>query len=315
MRNEVQLRPDNGLLMMLRGLGVLLSLEMWRLWPDLSMLYGQGIFLDQHSLCWQQRPYALSMHTLIALLPENLLGNIEWAHLFGLLYIICGVAVFLDKYVVPAVLGLFILHYLFFIANYTWSYGADYLAQTGLFFGAIFCCFKGYWLPGNKWAVLGTTIFRLQLTVVYFFAGLGKAFGLTWWNGEAMWKAVQQPLSPALLTIPQSSAQFTSIWAGLGIVTLLLELGYPLLWMPGRMRIYISTGIILMHLGIALTMGLVHFSCLMIWYNLCAWDHPLLHCIAKPMIKPLGTSEPTLQVRTVTVDSDTKKGGKKPFIL
>lgn len=309
MRNEVQLRPDNGLLMMLRGLGLLLSLEMWRLWPDLSMLYGQGIFLDQHSLCWQQRPYALSIHTLIALLPEHLLGNIEWVHLFGLLYIICGVAVFLDKYVVPAVLGLFILHYLFFIANYTWSYGADYLVQTGLFFGVIFCCFKGYWLPSAKWTVLGTTIFRLQLTVVYFFAGLGKASGPTWWNGEAMWKAVQQPLSPALLTIPQSSAQFTSIWAGLGIVTLLLELGYPLLWMPGRMRIYISTGIILMHLGIALTMGLVHFSCLMIWYNLCAWDHPLLHCIAKPMIKPLGTSEPTLQVRTVTVDSDTREGG------
>lgn len=309
MRNEVQLRPDNGLLMMLRGLGLLLSLEMWRLWPDLSMLYGQGIFLDQHSLCWQQRPYALSMHTLIALLPEHLLGNIEWVHLFGLLYIICGVAVFLDKYVVPAVLGLFILHYLFFIANYTWSYGADYLAQTGLFFGVIFCCFKGNWLPSAKWAVLGTTIFRLQLTIVYFFAGLGKASGPTWWNGEAMWKAVQQPLSPALLTIPQSSAQFTSIWAGLGIVTLLLELGYPLLWMPGRMRIYISTGIILMHLGIALTMGLVHFSCLMIWYNLCVWEHPLLHCIAKPMIKSLGTSEPTLQVRTVTVDSDTREGG------
>lgn len=315
MRNEVQLRPDNSLLMMLRGIGLLLSLEMWRLWPDLSMLYGQGIFLDQHSLRWQQRPYALSIHTLIAHLPEHLLGNIEWVHLFGLLYIICAVAVFLDKYILPAVLGLFILHYLFFIANYTWSYGADYLVQTGIFVGAIFCCFKGSRLPNDKWATLGATIFRLQLTFVYFFAGLGKALGPTWWNGEAMWKAVQQPLSPALFTIPQSAQQFTTIWAGLGIATLLLELGYPLLWIPGRIRIYISTGIILMHLGIALTMGLVHFSCLMIWYNLCVWEHPLLHCIAKPMIKPLGTTGPTLQVRTATGDPDTKKGGKKPFIL
>lgn len=314
MRNEVQLSTYTRLPIMLRGIGLLLSLDMWRLWPDLSMLFGQGIFLDQHSISWQQRPGTLSIHTLIAHLPEYTLAGLEWIHFFGLLYIICGLALFFDHYYSTAMLGLIILHYLFFVANYTWSYGADYLVQTGLFFGVIFCCFKGSWLPNDKWATLGATIFRLQLTVVYFFAGLGKAIGPTWWNGEAVWKAIQQPLAPALFTIPQSAQQFTAIWAGLGIATLFLELGYPLLWINRRSRIYISTGIILMHLCIALTMGLIHFSSLMIWYNLCAWDHPLLHCIAKPMIKPLETTEPTLQVRTATADLDTREGGNNKHI-
>lgn len=314
MNKEEQLSADTILPLMLRGLGLLLAIDMWRLCPDLSMLFGQGAFLDQHSISWQQRPDTLSIHTLFANLPEYTLASLEWIHFFGLLYIICGLALFFDHYRRAAMLGLIILHYLFFIANYTWSYGADYLAQTGLFFSAIFCCFRSRRLPYETWAALGATIFRLQLTFVYFVAGLGKAFGLSWWNGEAIWKAVQQPLSPSLFSIPQSAQQFTNIWAGLGIATLLLELGSPLLWINRRVRIYISTGIILMHIGIALTMGLIHFSCLMIWYNLCAWNHPLLHRIAKPIIKPLETTEPTLQVRTATADLDTREGGNNKHI-
>lgn len=314
MNKEEQLSADTILPIMSRGLGLLLAIDMWRIWPDLSMLYGQGIFLDQHSLFSQQRPDTLSIHTLIANLPEYTLASLEWIHFFGLLYIICGLALFFDHYRKVAMLGLIILHYLFFIANYTWSYGADYLAQTGLFTGFICCCFGNRGLSHQRWARLGATVFRLELTVVYFFAGLGKAIGPTWWNGEAVWKAIQQPLSPALFTIPQSAQQFATIWAGLGIATLLLELGYGLLWINRRVRFYISTGIILMHLGIALTMGLIHFSCLMIWYNLCAWNHPLLHRIAKLVIKPLETTEPTLQVRTATADLDTREGGNSKHV-
>jgi len=309
MNKEEQLSADTILPLMLRGLGLLLAIDMWRLWPDLSMLFGQGAFLDEHSISWQQRPDTLSIHTLIANLPEYTLASLEWIHFFGLLYIICGLALFFDHYRRAAMLGLIILHYLFFIANYTWSYGADYLAQTGLFTGFICCCFGSRGLLHQRWARLGSTVFRLQLTVVYFFAGLGKAIGPTWWNGEAIWKAIQQPLSPALISIPQVAQQFATIWTALGIATLFLELGSPLLWINGRTRIYISTGIILMHLGISLTMGLIHFSCLMIWYNLCAWNHPLLHCIAKPIIKPLETTEPKLQVRTATANLNTKEGG------
>lgn len=314
MNKEEQVSADAILPIMSRGLGLLLALEMWRLWPDLSMLFGQGTFLDEHSISSQQRPDTLSIHTLIANLPEYTLASLEWIHFFGLLYIICGLALFFDRCTRPTILGLFILHYLFFIANYTWSYGADYLAQTGLFFSVIFYCFRSLRLPRDRWAALGAKLFRLQLTVAYFFAGLAKAIGATWWNGEAVWKAIQQPLSPALVSIPQSAQQFATIWTALGIATLLLEIGYPLLWVNKRIRIYISTGIILMHLGIALTMGLVHFSCMMIWYNLCAWNHPLLHCIAKPIIKPLETSEPTLQVRTATADLDTREGGNPQHI-
>lgn len=314
MNKEKQVSTDTALRLLSRGLGLLLATDMWRLWPDLRMLFGQGTFLDGRIILRQQRSDTLSIHTLIANLPKSPLASLQWIHFFGLLYLICCLAAFFDRYTRPAILGLFILHYLFFIANHTWSYGADYLAQTGLFFSVIFCSIGNRWLPRYTWTAIGSKLFRLQLTAVYFFAGLGKAVGSTWWNGEAVWKAIQQPLSPALVSIPRSAHQFPSIWTALGIATLLLEIGYPLLWVNKRIRIYISTGIILMHIGIALTMGLIHFSSLMIWYNLCAWDHPLLHRIAKPLIQPLETTEPTLQVRTATADLDTRKGGNNNHV-
>ncbi|MGJ1537617.1 hypothetical protein ACR784_21585 [Sphingobacterium multivorum] len=298
---------------MSRGLGLLLAIDMWRLWPDLSMLFGQDNFLDEHIISWQQRPDALSIHSLIAHLPAYTLGGLSWIHFFGLLYISCGLALFFNCYRIAPMLGLMILHYFFFIANYAWSYGADYLAQTGLFFSVISCCLRS-WLPRARWAALVAQLFRLQLTVIYFFAGLGKAIGPTWWNGDAIWRALQQPLSPALVSIPHAAHQFAAIWTALGIATLLLEIGYPLLWFDKRIRVYVSTGIILMHIGIALTMGLVHFSCVMIWYNLCAWDHPLLYRITKPNIKSPETAEPRLQVRTATADLDTSEGCNLPHI-
>ncbi|ULT28208.1 hypothetical protein KUH03_17405 [Sphingobacterium sp. E70] len=201
MNKEEQLSADTILPIMFRGLGLLLAIDMWRLWPDLSMLFGQGIFLDQHSISWQQRPDTPSIHTLIANLPEYTLASLEWIHFFGLLYIICGLALFLTTIAEPQCWGsLYCI--IFFIANYTWSYGADYLAQTGLFTGFIFCCLESRGLPHQRWARLGSTVFRLQLTFVYFFAGLGKAIGPTWWNGKRYGKPYSNPWAQHCLLFP-----------------------------------------------------------------------------------------------------------------
>ncbi|WP_312789855.1 hypothetical protein [Sphingobacterium sp.] len=281
-----------GLKLFPRGLGLLLSLAMIRLWPDLDLLYSRLLIpselLPQYSEKW-----------IIILL--------DWGspRLYAGLYIASGLLLaVLRQNFVPAIL-LFVLHYLFFVGYTPWSYGADYIGQTALFFSLSICS----WRSSHYLQFFS----RLQLTAIYFFAGLGKAVGPTWWNGEAVWKAIQQPLTPPLFKVPLSAHRYEYLWIGLGILTIIIELGYPLTWTK-RFGLFFTNCIILMHIGIALTMGLIHFSSLMIWYNLCAWDHPLLHRIAKPLIQPLETTEPTLQVRTATADLDTRKGGNNNHV-
>lgn len=276
-----------GLKLFPRGLGLLLSLAMILLWPDLDLLYSKSLMPRE----------------LLPLYSEKwivMLFDLGSPQLYAGLYIVSGLLLaVIRNNSIPALL-LFVLHYLFFVGYTPWSYGADYIAQTALFFSIFICS----WRPSQYLQIF----FRLQLTAFYFFAGLGKALGPSWWNGEAIWKAIQQPLMPAAFTVPLSAHLYQYLWVGLGVLTIIIELGYPLTW-TRTCRLFFTNSIILMHIGIALTMGLVHFSCLMIWYNLCAWNHPLLHRIAKPIIKPLETTEPTLQVRKAIADIDTRKGG------
>ena len=124
------------------------------------------------------------------------------------------------------------------------------------------------------WQRKGVYAWQAQLVLVYFFGGLGKAMGPTWWNGEAIWKAVQQPFPGNLIDIPLSWGNWTICWGMMGIGIVLLELGYVLAWIGTMYRRIIYIAAIAMHLSIALTIGLYHFSALMIWYNLCAWYYP-----------------------------------------
>lgn len=286
-----------GMYLLPKGIGLLLSLEMIQLWPDLELLYSHHLLSASHI---QQYQLPWSMFII----------NTDLTYVFAALYILSGLFMCFHSYTFFPTLSLFILHYSFFVGNSVWSYGVDYLAQTGLFFSLMFggrpkCLQKSLELKN-----LGTIFFRLQLTVVYFFAGLGKAFGETWWNGEAVWKAIHQPIGDSYFSVPLAAYRYEYLWILLGIITILLELSYPLAWIKKTFRPLIINGIILVHIGIALSMGLLHFALLMIWYNLCAWDHPLLN-IAKPNIKPLERSKPKLQVPIATETINTTKGGTK----
>lgn len=299
-----------GLYLLPKGLGLLLALEMLRLWPDLPRLFGATTLLDAEMMTEQQESFGFSIQQIIQYLPYIQIGPWETVHAFSAIYILLGLLMFSGRGRSLPVFGLLLMHYSFFIGNYTWSYGVDYLAQTGLFFSLLFGGRKALQLKRLRLISLGATLFRLQLTFVYFFAGLGKAFGETWWNGEAVWKAIQQPFPSTWFPIPLTAYRYEYLWVLLGIITILLELCYPLVWIKKNIRPLIINGIILMHIGIALTMGLVHFATVMIWYNLCAWNHPLLN-IAEPNIKPLEHSKPKLQVPIATETINTKKGGTK----
>lgn len=105
----------------------------------------------------------------------------------------------------------------------------------------------------------------LQIIVVYSTAGLAKAYGNLWYHGTAMYyvSQVQWFSLPTVRNIFKSSAVTTIASYG----SVLYELWFPVAVLSPLRRLWIATGI-LFHLGIAIFMGLITFSMMMIALDL-----------------------------------------------
>ncbi|HEX3696048.1 MAG TPA: HTTM domain-containing protein [Polyangia bacterium] len=108
---------------------------------------------------------------------------------------------------------------------------------------------------------LPVRLLRLQIALVYLFAGLSKT-GASWLNGSAVYYAVQsvdfgRPFGSWLAAHPTLARVF-------GFGTLAAELGFaPLVSMPLRWPVFRALGLTLglgLHVGIALTMRVGIFS-------------------------------------------------------
>lgn len=118
----------------------------------------------------------------------------------------------------------------------------------------------GLWLRGKaptlQCPAWPADMVRLLLASVYFNAGIGKAASMRWLPGAA------DPVLYTILTDPTAGRLDHVAWAGVhlpfevgALFTLLLELSAPLLLFP-RLAPWWGLGGVMMHLGIAATMGL-----------------------------------------------------------
>jgi hypothetical protein len=105
--------------------------------------------------------------------------------------------------------------------------------------------------------------------LIYFFGGLTKCLGAGWWNGTNIWRSLTIPPFNVLPIHWVASVGFLLLPAGVAIC--LLEVTYPILiwWRPLRKAVLVM--ICVMHLAIALMMGMVLFGTIMIILNLAAF--------------------------------------------
>lgn len=175
-----------------------------------------------------------------------------------------------------------VLHKLFINTSFQFSYGVDIFSQTYLFFLIFIPSNKQFALDAPKGSSRGEglkqrswkagfalRVMQLQLSFMYCSSGIEKARGAQWWNGEAMWRA---------LNMPQFSQfdllflyQYPWLLAFMGWSTLVLEMLYPVFMFWRKTRYWGLAGIVGMHLGIIVFMGLYSFGTLMIILNLAAW--------------------------------------------
>ena len=120
---------------------------------------------------------------------------------------------------------------------------------------------------------LSVRIIQLHFCIIYLASGLEKSMGSQWWNGEAIWIAMQQDQFHKVDINWMAAVPIVPKILCMG--TLMIETLYPLgmLWKKTK-KIWLIA-ILLMHFCIALFLGLQLFGGLMFLLNFTAFGE---HC-------------------------------------
>jgi hypothetical protein len=122
-------------------------------------------------------------------------------------------------------------------------------------------------------ATFAIRMMQIHFCIIYAGSGLSKLLGAAWWNGTAIWLTTANPeFAPLHLRYYHGLivwlARHRVLWelsmtAGC-MFTLVLEIGFPFLVWNRRLRWLMVIGAVMLHTGIALVMGLVGFSLMML---------------------------------------------------
>lgn len=172
-------------------------------------------------------------------------------------------------------------------------YGVDQFAQVALFYLAIHpgdgasCLPGGPEGPATPRARLALRMLQVNLCIAYLSSGVAKMKGTEWWNGEAMFRSVMMPLYASfsmgwMASVPALAK--VSCWG-----TLLLEAGYPIFIWPAVTRRFWIAGIVALHLGILVFLGLGTFALTMIVLTVAAFGVPAEPSASAPEAHPSPT--------------------------
>jgi CubicO group peptidase (beta-lactamase class C family) len=211
-------------------------------------------------------PLGISEHTAITLLLSGYAGS--------LLSLALGIHTRLSAFLAWG------LHLSLVTSAFASYYGVDQLANTFLFYLFVFPSGRAWRFAARPASARGEEtvpvgclrVMQVHLCVIYLAAGLDKAMGSQWWNGEAIWQTVSQPVFSTFDLSCLARHSWIPMLAGWA--TLVVEVGYAFLIWPRRTRKVWCIATIGLHLGTCLFMGLVFFSSLMILLTSCLFLIP-----------------------------------------
>jgi predicted DCC family thiol-disulfide oxidoreductase YuxK len=114
----------------------------------------------------------------------------------------------------------------------------------------------------SAWGYACMRLIQIQMAVLYFFSAIDKLQGKMWWSGDALWVAIN---NFEFNNIPTDwLAEHYWLVNIMTYATLITEMGYFFLIWDKRSRPYFLVGAYLLHIGIAVFMGLYFFASVMI---------------------------------------------------
>lgn len=215
------------------------------------------------------------------------LADENWLRLVFSTYLCALLALTAGWWCRPAAWTACLTHALLGLAGRLSMYGVDQFAQVALFYLALHPAEGVSWRPGTPpgpatpGARLALRMLQVNLCIAYLSSGVAKMQGHEWWNGEAIFRSVMMPL---YASVPMGWIASTPILAKLlGWGTLVLEAGYfVFIWPAATRRLWIF-GIVGLHLGILVFLGLGTFALTMIVLTVAAFG-----VSAEPITVPSG---------------------------
>ncbi|MDF2931621.1 MAG: hypothetical protein K0R36_952 [Chryseobacterium sp.] len=250
-------------------IGLIAIIEILSLKGDLFLLFSSSNTMIPQELMYMETGVFKYLHPISLYLKEN--GLFEYfytltlsVYILSLLFLVIG---FLTRF--SAFFAL-ILQLIIYKSFAQFNYGYDQFMTISLFYcfifpvGKYYSCDNFIFKKKNVEILFNyQTVLQIHLSIAYFFSGLAKALDSGWWNGKSVWNA--------LVSLDSNFYPIPIIYIVGGVLTVLLELSYPILVNFKKTRKIILTAMILMHLFIAVTMELYAFSTIMIVWNIAAF--------------------------------------------
>lgn len=215
----------------------------------------------------------------------------DWLHPLGLsermvvfghfwIYVISAGCLLVGWHTRLAAIFTWLCHLVIMSSVPTFIYGVDIFLHIALFYLMWMPVAKAFSLDLYQGRVTGEAtwgvtmsmrVLQLHMCLAYFSAGYEKMLAPDWWNGNVLWRSLVQP----------DFRQFNFLWLAdypwvvklLSWFTMVVETGYCIgMWIP-RVRIGWLAGIISLHLGIMLFLGLYYFGLIMILLSISAFGY------------------------------------------
>jgi hypothetical protein len=251
--------------------------QLFVLLPDWMSLYGPKGILPwevSEALSTNHMPglsKVLAVLSVFKMSPVSVLYLVTIIYFLSLLGLIAGY-----KTRLMGTLA-WLMHLVLNTTGHFTAYGVETFTHISLFYCMVLPVGSAYSVDQRKKPVsvppylitLSIRMLQLHLCIMYLASGLEKSMGSQWWNGEAIWIALQQDQFRQVNVDWMANVPLIPKILCLG--TLLVETCYPIGMLWNKTRKCWLAAILTMHLFIALFLGLHLFGALMMLLNAAAF--------------------------------------------
>lgn len=188
------------------------------------------------------------------------------------LYICSFLFILMNYYRLVFAIIVLIIHNALVASSYSFSYGADYMISFSLFINMILCINSKYNRVIYSFAI---RLLQLQLCIIYFFSGLGKAMGNNWYTGDAIWYLVSTYTRINIITAFVATT-IPVLFKIISLSVVIIELFYPILIYNKITKNAALLYIIITHIIIILIINLYTFGAVMIILNVIAFQPKII---------------------------------------
>lgn len=265
-----------GVFRILIALFLLIQAAFW--FPDWLAFMGPEGWLQWEISSALSPDWLLHAGTVYERLAPAFLSPEQFVWLLFWVYALAGFGLLLGWHTRYWAILAWLIHYVILSTLRTFTYGVDIFLHIALFYLVVMPVAnllsldvkQGRKKDSPSWAVtLSIRALQIHLCLIYLSAGFEKALSPEWWGGNVLWRSLVQP----------DFRQFDFTWLanvpwvaiGLSWFTICVECLYGVaMWIP-KVRMFWLAGIISLHLGIGIFLGLWLFGLIMIVLSVSAF--------------------------------------------